>query len=174
MTERTARAVAFVDVVDFTAGTARFGDRYAVGIVDALEAAVVDSLPCDARLVKLLGDGALCVFPTATSAVRAMTTVITRLAAAPTVIQARAAVHFGLVTTRGDDVIGHVVNVAARLTTRANPGEVLCSESARALVRDDTLAFASRGVLDLRGISAGVPVFGARRLHRGCDVAFSR
>jgi adenylate cyclase len=171
---RATCAVAFVDVVDFTAETARYGDGYAVDIVDALEAAVLAHLSSDARLVKLLGDGALCVFPDATEAVRAMTEVIGQLAAEPRPIETRAAVHHGVVTTRGDDVIGHVVNVTARLTARARPGEVLCSDAARALVHDDALTFADRGVLDLRGVGTGLPVFGARRRPRASDVAFSR
>ena len=171
--QRETCAVAFVDVVGFTAGTARYGDGYAVSTVDALEDAVRDALPPGARLVKLRGDGALCVFPDPAPAVRAMTDVIARLAAARTAIEARAAVHFGLVTMRGDDVIGHVVNVTARLTARARPGEVLCSDAARVAVHDDALAFADRGVLDLRGIGGGLPVFGALQRPRGCDVAFS-
>jgi class 3 adenylate cyclase len=138
-----------------------------------LEDAVLAALPPGARLVKLLGDGALCVFADAAHAVRAMTAVVERLAAAPTPIEARAAVHFGLVTMRGDDVIGHVVNVTARLTARARPGEVLCSDAARARVDDDALAFADRGVLDLRGITVGLPVFGAHHQPGGCRVAFS-
>jgi adenylate cyclase len=171
---RETCAVAFVDVVDFTAGKERYGDGYAVGIVDALETAVLACLPPDARLVKLLGDGALCVFNDATRAVCAMTDVVARLAALPTPIEARAAVHFGFVTTRGDDVIGHVVNVTARLTASAQPGEVLCSDAVRTLIRDTRLTFASRGVLDLRGVGSGVPVFGARRKTGVHPLAFSQ
>jgi class 3 adenylate cyclase len=162
-------AVAFVDVVDFTARTDRFGDDVAIAIVDALELAVRASLTVDGMLVKLLGDGALCTFTHPTTAVRAMTDVVTRLE--QHAITARAALHFGPVIHRNDDVFGQTVNVAARLVRAAAPGEVLCSDAISAAVTGTALRFTTRRFLDLRGISDRVAVASARDAGVECDVA---
>jgi adenylate cyclase len=43
----------------------------------------------------------------------------------------RAGLHRGRPSRRGDDLIGHDVNVAARIVDIASPGELLCSGSMR-------------------------------------------
>ncbi|MDQ1395652.1 MAG: adenylate cyclase, partial [Acidimicrobiaceae bacterium] len=49
----------------------------------------------------------------------------------PTPLRLRAGVHVGEVVTTRDDVIGHVVNVAARVTETAKGGEVLVTTAVR-------------------------------------------
>ena len=41
----------------------------------------------------------------------------------------RAGLHWGRPSSRGDDLVGHDVNVAARIVDVAAPGELLCSGS---------------------------------------------
>ena len=44
----------------------------------------------------------------------------------------RVGVHHGRALQRGDDLVGHDVNVAARIVDVAAPGEVLVSDTVRA------------------------------------------
>jgi adenylate cyclase len=51
-------------------------------------------------------------------------------------LRLRAGVHVGDVVVRRDDVVGHVVNVAARVTELAKGGQVLVTGDVRAAVGD--------------------------------------
>ena len=62
--------------------------------------------------------------PDPSSAVRAA---LDLLASAPVPLRLRAGVHMGEAVTTRDDVVGHVVNVAARVCEAAKGGQVLVS-----------------------------------------------
>ena len=78
----------------------------------------------DGRLVKLLGDGALLWFRTASSAVGACLELLDAIPAAglPT---GHAGIDAGPVVSRDGDVYGRTVNSASRLSDLAGPDEVL-------------------------------------------------
>jgi len=85
------------------------------------------------RVVKEIGDGLMLAFD---SPVEALDTAVCILRC---VQQARAegtfplamrmGMHHGEAMVRGDDLIGHTVNVAARVAAMAGPGELLVSDS---------------------------------------------
>jgi class 3 adenylate cyclase len=155
-------AVAFVDVVGFTAFTERYGNRSAVEIVDRIESVTRRTLPADACLVKLLGDGALLWFGRASTAVPATVEVVERLASGDPCVPCRASVHYGHVAWRGGDVLGRDVNVAARLCPLARSGEVLCSATARAATNPLDAEFELVGNIALRGIERRIDVYRAQ------------
>ncbi|MET1001923.1 MAG: adenylate/guanylate cyclase domain-containing protein [Acidimicrobiia bacterium] len=155
-------AVAFVDVVGFTAFTERYGNRSAVEIVDRIESVTRSTLPADACLVKLLGDGALLWFGRASTAVPATVEVVERLASGDPCVPCRASVHYGHVAWRGGDVLGRDVNVAARLCPLARSGEVLCSATARAATNPLDADFELVGNIALRGIERRIDVYRAQ------------
>ncbi len=157
----TPGAIAFVDVVGFTAFTERFGDDHALTIVDRIEHVTRSALPAGARLVKLLGDGALVWFAHALQAVPTMLEIVRDLADGDPSIPARAGVHYGHVVWREADVIGRDVNVAARLVDLARAGEILCSATARAAADPEAVRFATRGVPVLEGIDRRIHVYAA-------------
>ena len=78
----------------------------------------------DGRLVKLLGDGALIWFRTASSAVAGCLELLDAIADAglPT---GHAGIDAGPVVSRDGDVFGRTVNSASRLSDLAGPDEVL-------------------------------------------------
>jgi class 3 adenylate cyclase len=158
-----AGAVAFVDVVGFTASTERYGDDHALAIVDRMEQVTRDALPEGALLVKLLGDGALVWFTHAAAAVPAAIRVVHDLAGGQPKVPARAGVHYGHVLWRDGDVIGRDVNVAARLVDLARAYEVLCSATARAASDPAQVRFATRGAPQMPGIDRRIHVFAATR-----------
>jgi adenylate cyclase len=117
--------IVFTDLEGFTAYTDANGDAAALRLITAhhdLARPVVREWK--GRIVKHLGDGLLCTFPDPASGVQAA---LGLLGTAPAPLRLRAGVHMGqAVVTRGD-VVGHVVNVAARVCETAKGGQVLCS-----------------------------------------------
>jgi adenylate cyclase len=135
-------AVLFTDLVGFTAFTADRGDDAAVGVLDATRA-VVDGAVCGAggQVVKELGDGLMVAFPRADAAVRVAAALAASFDAAfdsgESPLAVRMGMHHGPVTRRGDDLVGHTVNVAARVVDLAGPGELLVSDEVLAACSED-------------------------------------
>src|SRR5439155_16142685 len=80
------------------------------------------------KVVKHLGDGLLPTFPEPEAALLAS---LELLDIQPPPLRLRAGIHLGDVVTTRDDGIGHVVNVAARVTESARGGQVLCTDAVR-------------------------------------------
>lgn len=123
-------AVGFTDLEGFTRFTDRAGDAAAADLLHRhyREAALIVRRH-DGRLVKRLGDGLLLSFLEPEQGVRGMLELI---ANEPAPLRVRAGLHYGQVLVHGDDVLGHVVNVAARLTQAAHGGELLATADLRA------------------------------------------
>ncbi|MGH9187439.1 MAG: adenylate/guanylate cyclase domain-containing protein, partial [Acidimicrobiales bacterium] len=130
----TPLAVMFTDLEGFTRFTERCGDEEASGLLAEHHRAVGPIVRSrGGRVVKRLGDGLLVTFPVPDAAVHAA---VELLDAAPEPLRLRAGLNWGDVVITRDDVIGHVVNVAARVTESAKGGEVLVTEAVVDEVRD--------------------------------------
>jgi adenylate cyclase len=156
--------VAFSDLEDFTAFTATEGDEAASRLLaehQRLIGPIVRSR--GGRTVKHLGDGVLLTFPSPEAAVLAGLELVE---AQRTPLRLRMGLNLGeVLVTRDQDLVGNVVNVAARVTDEARGGEVL----ATAAVRDAVgalpgVAFGERRLPALKGIDEAVPVFPVTRL----------
>lgn len=120
--------VVFTDLEGFTAFTDEHGDEAALALLQAhhREAGPVVRRE-GGRIVKRLGDGLLCTFADAQGGLRAATAL---LGSAPPPLRLRAGVHVGEAIASADDVIGHVVNVAARVTETARGGQAMATDDA--------------------------------------------
>jgi class 3 adenylate cyclase len=156
----------FIDVVGFTAYTAVNGDAAAVELVKQLEA-IVETI-CrryEGEVVKHLGDGFLLAFPSASRAVRAALAlrdaVRKQRARDASFQEVRIAVHAGSPSIVRDDLIGHDVNLTARLLEHGRPGEVLVSEEAKqaAEKRLRSLTFSPAGTVSAKGIPEPVTTY---------------
>ena len=67
-------------------------------------------------------------------------------------IELRAGVHTGELDLVGDDVAGMAVNIGARVSALAGPGEVLVSRTVKDLVVGSGLEFEDRGSHTLKGV----------------------
>jgi adenylate cyclase len=125
-------AIAFTDIVGFTQFTATEGDARAVELLDTKRRIVDELLPRSGRVVKELGDGLLLWVDGADEGVRfcldLQSAVRQVSAAGPYPLWLRIGVHWGEAAERAGDLIGHDVNVAARIVDQASPGETLASE----------------------------------------------
>lgn len=124
-----AVTVMFTDLEGFTRFTAEQGDDVAAALIaehQRLLGPVVRSR--GGRIVKRLGDGLMLTFPAPEAALLAALELV-ELVEEP--LRLRAGLHLGEALVTHDDVLGHVVNVAARITEHAKGGAVLASVDVR-------------------------------------------
>jgi class 3 adenylate cyclase len=115
--------VVFTDLEGFTSYTDAHGDSAAVALIDDHHRAAAPMVRrWGGRIVKHLGDGLLCTFPDAEAGVRAS---VELLGSAPKPLRLRAGLHVGEAVVSRSDVVGHVVNMAARVTETANGDQVV-------------------------------------------------
>lgn len=130
----TRMTVVFTDLEGFTRYTANEGDDAASQLLTRHHRAVGPVVRSrGGRVVKRLGDGLLLTFPEAEAAVLASLELV---GVQPEPLRLRAGMHVGDVVITRDDVIGHVVNVAARVTESAKGGDVLATSEVREAVGD--------------------------------------
>jgi adenylate cyclase len=162
-------AVLFTDLVGFTEFTAVQGDAGAVELLARQEEIVAAVLPDGSRVVKELGDGLLLWFPDADAALSTALELQERFEAAAEEtdlpLWVRMGLHWGRQTRRRDDLVGHDVNVAARIVDVAGPGEVLLSEATRAALRGPVrdVCFDELGPVVMKGIPDPIPLYRAWR-----------
>jgi len=124
--------VMFTDLEGFTRFTATHGDDAAAHLVadhQRLMGPIVRSR--GGRIVKRLGDGLMLTFPAPEAAVLAALELVD---AVQEPLRLRVGIHLGEAVVTRDDVFGHVVNVAARITEEAAGGVVLASVDVREAV----------------------------------------
>jgi len=165
--EVTHGTVVFTDIVGFTEYTALRGDEEALVLLSTQERLVRETLPADARIVKELGDGLLLWFADACDALRTSFRLQERFdqesSESMLPLWVRVGIHSGRQTRRGDDLVGHDVNVAARVVDVASPGEVLLSKATLDQIGDrlDGFAFEELGPVVMKGIPDPVPLYRA-------------
>lgn len=125
--------IMFTDIVGFTEFNAIRGDSEAVELLALQERIVREELPEDARIVKELGDGLMLWFEDACEAIETGLRLQVRFEEeawnGDTPLWVRVGLHHGQQTRRGEDLLGHDVNVASRIVNFADSGEVLASEA---------------------------------------------
>ena len=106
------------------------------------------------------GDGFFAVFSSADNAVACALSVIEELRALR--LEVRAGVHAGDCFVVGDKCTGLAINIGARLSALAAPGEVLVSQNVRRATGPG-LVFTDRGIVELRGVPGLWQVYAASR-----------
>src|SRR5438105_14934277 len=158
--KRGAIAIMFTDIVDFTKATEAGGDKTATKLLDAHDAVVETHVRrAKGRIIKSLGDGSMAVFNDPDQAVRAARGILEAVRDLPPVrgwkLRVRIGIDVGKPSKRGDDYIGHSVNLAARLTRRARPGAALVTEAVQASLKniDGEARWEKLGAVALKGLT---------------------
>lgn len=166
-------AVLFTDLVGFTEYTDVCGDAAAVSVLETQRRLVDRALASrDGRVVKELGDGLMLTFSSPRTALDRSTWLAVACRAAVDAgelpLAVRMGLHYGEVTLRGNDLVGHTVNVTSRVAALAGPGELLLSDDvlAAAGARDGTITLRSAasagppGVADVDGRTVALEPIG--------------
>jgi class 3 adenylate cyclase/TolB-like protein/tetratricopeptide (TPR) repeat protein len=153
---RKLASIVAIDVAGYSRRT-EADEEAAVKAVAALKASVSRSAEAHGgRVFNTAGDGFMLEFPSASSALEAAEK-IARAGDPPV----RVGVHLGDVSVTEDgDLLGHGVNVAARIQQMAQPGAVLVSGDVKRAIRghfSDRLK--SQGSVRLDKMSEVIPVF---------------
>jgi class 3 adenylate cyclase len=153
--------VFFADIVDSTVLTERLGDaafrEKARDLDSALRAIIRDNggTPIEG---KLLGDGVLATFSSASQAIAAA--LACGQAGEDGGLPLHLGLHAGDVIREDNNVFGGAVNVAARISGLSAAGEVLVSDTVRSLARTSAgVSFEDRGEQKLKGVGEAVRVW---------------
>ena len=158
---RTTDTILFTDLVGFTEFTDAFGDAAAVEVLDA-QSTIAGRALVDARgrLVKEIGDGLLFWFAAPDPALATAMSILRAIDDARSdggfPLGIRMGMHSGEVVARGDDIVGHTVNVAARIVDLAGPGELVVSDSVVDGLDTKASTFEPVGPARVKGVEAPV------------------
>ena len=148
-------AVGFVDLVDFT-GTSGSMPTDELGRLLARFEGLASDIITEAggRVVKLVGDGVMLVFPTPEAAAQGAIELVDACAAGD-LPSARAGLSLGPILARGGDYFGRAVNLASRLVDVAPPDTVLADDRfAEAIADYSALAIEPYGHQRLKGLGS--------------------
>jgi class 3 adenylate cyclase len=156
--QRGAITILFTDIANFTAMTERGGERAALKVLDAHDRAVIPTVARNrGRVVKNVGDGVMAVFRDPSDAVEAAAAIMSAASdnGGKDGLRLRIGLDAGRPTRRGEDYIGHTVNLAARLVKRARPGEALVTEAVHKAAGEapEGTAWRERGRPALKGVA---------------------
>ena len=159
------RTIVFTDLEDSTPLTERLGDDAYVEILRTHDDLMANCLDANGGLhVKHMGDGLMASFVSVAKAVQCMIEMQRALAAhnasrpeAP--LLARMGAAAGEPVAHGEDLFGAAVNLASRLSSHAQPGQIMVAGVVRDLCIGKTFAFNDQGEVGLKGFGEPVRVY---------------
>jgi class 3 adenylate cyclase len=151
VSNRTLATVLFTDIVDSTRTLTEVGDEAWRRLLREHDAVVRDELGrFRGRQIKSLGDGVMATFDGPARAVAGASAIRDRLRRLG--ISIRAGLHTGECEIIGDDLAGVAVNIAARVSALAGPGEILVSQTVKDLIYGSGIELEDRGAAELKGV----------------------
>jgi class 3 adenylate cyclase len=158
--------ILFADIVDSTALTESMGDaafRERASPLDVSLREIITSAGGTAIDGKLLGDGVLATFPSASQAIDAA--LRCAYAGDHQSLSLHVGIHAGDVIREANNVYGGAVNIASRISALSAPGEVLVSDVVRGLARTSAgVTFEDRGEHALKGVADTQRVFAVHQV----------
>ncbi|HEY7018792.1 MAG TPA: adenylate/guanylate cyclase domain-containing protein [Gaiellaceae bacterium] len=159
--DRILTTVLFVDVVGSTERVSELGDRRWRALLDQFVATVDRELQAHrGKLVDRAGDGILATFDGPARAIRCAFAIRDSLRRSG--LDVRCGLHTGEVTQHNGDVAGIAVHIGARVSTVAEPGEVLVTRTVRDLVAGSELQFDGKGEFALKGLADSWELYATR------------
>ena len=156
-------AICFVDLTGYTRLTEERGDEAAAQVAGRLVALVNDiSRRRGGRPIRWLGDGGMFYFREPGTAVVAGLDLVERgprLDLPP----AHVGIHTGPVISQDGDVYGRTVNLAARIATYAQAGQVVVSQETAERSGDPQVWFDPLGAVELKGVAKPLQLYQAYR-----------
>jgi class 3 adenylate cyclase len=149
-----ASAFVFADLAGYTAVTEAHGDEQAADLAAHFFSHARELLArCDGEEVKVIGDEMMARISDPAAAILFALELSHHSMRRHEHLAVQVGVHYGPALQRGADWFGATVNIAARVTSLAQPGEVLTTaETARAAGDLDGVSYRSHGETKLRHI----------------------
>jgi class 3 adenylate cyclase len=163
----------FADLRDYTRYVESHGDQAAAALLEAYRALVRSSVAeFGGAEIKTEGDSFYVVFPSASSAVQCGLAILRAAAQGEqdggTSLRVGIGVHAGETVETSEGYVGSAVNVAARVCSQAGAGELLVTDTVRALTRTFLpVRFVDRRSRRLKGIAEAVVVYRVEPLAAG-------
>lgn len=161
MSRTTIAAILFADVEGSTALYEKLGDAQALSRIGPCIARMkAIAVGGQGRVVKTIGDGLMCCFPTAADALRAAVDMQIAQTDRDDGLALRLGFHAGEVIQRDGDCFGDTVNVAARISEMAK-GEHILTTALTVAMLPEYLKHGLRrvGDVDLRGKEQAIESF---------------
>jgi len=148
------QAVGFADLVSFTRLSRQLSEEELARLVSVFEANAADTVAYGGgRLIKTLGDEIMFAADSPARAARIALDLLGAMRRTEAVPELRIGVAYGHVVQRNGDIYGTTVNLAARLTSLAEPDQIVVDpELAAALASDTTFALEAIGTRMVRGL----------------------
>ena len=159
------RGFLFADLRGYSAFTERHGDQAARDLLARYRRAVRDVIGTfGGAEIRTEGDSFYVVFDSVSRAVRAGLAILEAVAERPESgghpIVVGIGIHAGETEDSSEGIVSGAVNMAARICAQAQPGELLVSDTVRALTRTYLdVTFVPRGRRRLKGIAEPVALF---------------
>ncbi len=174
--ESVTRGFLFADLRGYTDFVESHGAAAAASLLTRYRALAREAIGAfGGAEIKTEGDSFYVVFASVSGAVRCGLALVADAATASNEhpeepIRVGVGIHAGETVELDDGYVGSAVNIAARLCAQAGPGEVIVSETVRALTRTVLpVTFRSRGRRALKGISEPIELFAAVPAGPGVD-----
>lgn len=163
---RRAITVLFTDIKGSTAYFERFGDIAGLAMVhecnEILRLAIEHH---NGRVIKTIGDAVMAAFDDYNESVRAAIAMQRRLREKNSArkkedeLQVRIGLHYGIGIVKSDDVFGDVVNVASRVESIAEAGQIIISDSLRERISPSEFDVVPLGRFRFKGKSGDHDLF---------------
>ena len=155
----------FIDITGYTRFTEEEGDLEALDLVEHFVETVEATLPPEATIVKTIGDEVMVVSPDAASLTEWAAGFLRRFPQRP---QPRVGIHCGEAVYRDGDYFGSQVNLAHRVVSSAQAGELLVTDRVVEAIEDrEGLAFGPIGEVRLKGFPVPTPLYVVREVDKG-------
>jgi class 3 adenylate cyclase len=170
----------FADLRDYTRYVESHGDRAAAALLESyrslVRAAVAEHGGAE---IKTEGDSFYVVFPSASSAVQCGLAILASASESTAAdggpIPVGIGVHAGETVETAEGYVGSAVNVAARVCGEARAGELLVTDTVRALTRTFlSVGFVDRRSRRLKGIAEPIVLYRVESLQEGVAVGARR
>ncbi len=146
----------FIDLTGFTRYTEEEGDIEALDVVENFVETVEATMPPEATIVKTIGDEVMVVSPDPASLTEWAVALMSRF---PTRPQPRVGIHYAQAVYRDGDYFGTHVNLAHRVVSRAQAGEVLVTDRVSEALAGRGLECGPIGQVQLKGFPEPTPLF---------------
>ncbi len=153
-------ALCFIDITGFTRFTEEEGDLEALDLVEHFVETVEATMPPEATIVKTIGDEVMVVSPDAATLTEWAAEFLKRFPERP---RPRVGIHCGEAVYRDGDYFGGQVNLAHRVVSSAQAGELLVTDRVVGAIEDrEGLVFDPIGEVNLKGFPVPTPLFVVR------------